>query len=41
MGGAGLYLLSDLAAGVSGEVMHVDSGFNVVGVPDLLRYRDD
>ncbi len=41
VGGAGLYLLSDLAAGVSGEVMHVDSGFNVVGVPDLLRYRDD
>ncbi len=41
VGGAGLYLLSDLSAGVSGEVMHVDSGFNVVGVPDLLRYRED
>jgi len=39
VGGAGIYLLSDLSAGVSGEVMHVDSGFNVVGVPDLLKQR--
>jgi len=41
VGGAGLYLLSDLSAGVSGEIMHVDSGFNVVGVPDLLRHRKE
>ena len=40
VGGAGLYLLSDLSAAVSGEVMHVDSGYNNVGVPDLLRRRD-
>jgi enoyl-[acyl-carrier protein] reductase I len=40
VGGAALYLLSDLAAAVTGEVMHVDSGYNIVGVPDLLRYRD-
>ena len=40
VGGAALYLLSDLSGGVTGEVMHVDSGYNVVGVPDLLRYRD-
>jgi enoyl-[acyl-carrier protein] reductase I len=40
VGGAGLYLLSDLAAGVTGEVMHVDSGYNAVGVPDLLRHRE-
>ncbi len=33
VGGAGLYLLSDLSAGVTGEVMHVDSGYNVVGIP--------
>ena len=31
-GGAGLYLLSDLSAGVTGEVHHVDSGFHVVGM---------
>jgi len=33
VGGSGLYLLSDLASGVTGEVMHVDAGFNVVGIP--------
>ncbi len=32
VGGAGLYLLSDLASGVTGEVHHVDSGFHVVGM---------
>ena len=40
VGGAGLYLLSDLSSAVTGEVMHVDSGYNTVGVPDLLRHRD-
>ena len=40
VGGAGLYLLSDLSAGITGEIMHVDSGYNVVGVPDLLRHRE-
>lgn len=40
VGGAGIYLLSDLSAAVTGEVMHVDSGYNVVGVPDLLRHRE-
>ncbi len=32
VGGAGLYLLSDLSAGVSGEVHHVDCGYHVVGM---------
>lgn len=32
IGGAGLYLLSDLASGVSGEVHHVDCGYHVVGM---------
>ena len=32
VGNAGLYLLSDLSAGVSGEVHHVDSGYHVVGM---------
>ncbi len=36
--GAGVYLLSDLSMGVTGEIHHVDSGYNVVGVPDLLRW---
>jgi enoyl-[acyl-carrier protein] reductase I len=33
VGGAALYLLSDLAGGVTGEVHFVDSGFNVIGMP--------
>jgi enoyl-[acyl-carrier protein] reductase I len=32
VGGAGCYLLSDLAAGVTGEVHHVDCGYHVVGM---------
>ena len=32
VGGAGLYLLSDLGCGTTGEVMHVDSGYHVVGM---------
>ena len=32
VGGAGLYLLSDLASGVTGEIHHVDSGYKVVGM---------
>ena len=32
VGNAGLYLLSDLSAGVTGEVHHVDSGYHVVGM---------
>jgi enoyl-[acyl-carrier protein] reductase I len=33
VGAAALYLLSDLSAGVTGEVHFVDAGFNVVGMP--------
>jgi enoyl-[acyl-carrier protein] reductase I len=32
VGGAGLYLLSELGAGTTGEVLHVDSGYHVVGM---------
>ena len=32
VGGAGLYLLSDLGQGTTGEVLHVDSGYHVVGM---------
>src|SRR4028119_1977021 len=45
VGGAGLYLLSDLASGVTGEVHHVDSGYHVVGMkspdaPDIAAVKD-
>ena len=32
VGASGLYLLSDLSKGVTGEVHHVDSGYHVVGM---------
>lgn len=33
VGGAALYLLSDLASGVTGEIHFVDAGFNVISIP--------
>ena len=32
VGRSGMYLLSDLASGVTGEIHHVDAGYNVVGM---------
>jgi enoyl-[acyl-carrier protein] reductase I len=32
VGNSGLYLLSDLGAGITGEVMHVDAGYHAVGM---------
>jgi enoyl-[acyl-carrier protein] reductase I len=45
VGGAGLYLLSDLSGGVTGEVHHVDSGYHLVGMknpaaPDIATIKD-
>ncbi|OAN42979.1 enoyl-ACP reductase [Paramagnetospirillum marisnigri] len=45
IGGAGLYLLSDLSSGVSGETHHVDCGYHVVGMkavdaPDITVAKD-
>ena len=42
VGGAGVYLLSDLSTGVSGETHHVDCGYHVVGMkavdaPDISK----
>ncbi|MBT7117728.1 MAG: SDR family oxidoreductase, partial [Campylobacteraceae bacterium] len=33
VGNSGMYLLSDLSAGVTGEIHYVDGGFNVMGMP--------
>jgi enoyl-[acyl-carrier protein] reductase I len=43
LGGAGLYLLSDLSTGVTGEIHFVDSGYNVIAMPqpDDLRQEGD
>ena len=45
VGDSGLYLLSDLSRGVTGEVHHVDSGYHVVGMksvdaPDITTVKD-
>jgi enoyl-[acyl-carrier protein] reductase I len=32
VGGAGVYMLSDLSSGVTGEIHHVDAGYNVIGM---------
>ena len=40
VGGAGLYLLSDLGSGVTGEIHHVDSGYNVVGMVAVDAAQD-
>ena len=43
LGGAGLYLLSDLSTGVTGEIHFVDSGYNVIAMPhpDALKTAED
>ena len=32
VGGAALFLLSNLSSGTTGEILHVDSGYHVVGM---------
>lgn len=46
VGGAGVYLLSDLSRGVSGEVHHVDAGYHVQGMknedaPDISVVKSE
>ena len=33
VGSAGMFLLSNLASGITGEILHVDCGYNVMGSP--------
>jgi len=33
IGGSALYFLSDLSAGVTGEVHHIDAGYNIISMP--------
>jgi len=43
LGGAGLYLLSNLSTGVTGEIHFVDAGYNVIAMPhpDILKVQED
>ncbi len=45
VGGGGLYLLSDLGRGVTGELLHIDAGYHVVGMkneeaPDISVVKE-
>lgn len=33
VGSAGMFILSDLASGITGEILHVDCGYNIMGSP--------
>ena len=39
VGNSGMYLLSDLSSAVTGEIHHVDSGFNIMGMP-AVEFED-
>ena len=40
VGGAALYLLSDLSTGVTGEIHFVDSGYNIISMPKPADLKD-
>lgn len=40
VGHSGLYLLSDLSMGVTGEILYVDAGYNVIGIPHPRRLEE-
>ena len=41
IGGAALYLLSDLSTGVTGDIHFVDSGYNVIAMPHPASLKDE
>jgi enoyl-[acyl-carrier protein] reductase I len=41
VGGSALYLLSDLSAGVTGEVHYVDAGYNIISMPQPGSLKSD
>src|SRR5256714_9710895 len=41
IGGAALYLLSDLSSGVTGDIHFVDSGYNIITMPHPASLKDE
>jgi enoyl-[acyl-carrier protein] reductase I len=43
VGRSGAYLLSDYSNGITGEILHVDSGYNIMGSPGrlLMQFRKE
>ncbi len=37
IGNAGAFLCSDLASGITGEIMHVDAGYNIIGMSNAAQ----
>lgn len=40
VGNTAAFLCSDLAAGITGEIVHVDAGFHCVGISELDRHHE-
>jgi len=40
VGNSGMYLLSDLSSGVTGEIHYVDAGYNIMGMP-AVKFADE
>ena len=40
VGNSGMYLLSDLSSGVTGEIHYVDAGYNIMGMP-AVEFNDE
>jgi len=41
VGGSALYLLSELSAGVTGEIHYVDAGYNIISMPQPGSLKDN
>jgi enoyl-[acyl-carrier protein] reductase I len=41
IGGSALYLLSDLSTGVTGDIHFVDSGYNVITMPNPAALKGE
>ena len=39
VGKTGAFLLSDMSDGITGEILHVDAGYNIMGSPGRLLDR--
>jgi enoyl-[acyl-carrier protein] reductase I len=39
VGRSGAYLLSSYSSGITGEILHVDAGYNIMGSPGRLLYE--
>jgi enoyl-[acyl-carrier protein] reductase I len=35
LGDTGVYLASDMSSGVTGEVLYVDCGYNIMGIVEM------